>query len=79
MSVDNSTITTGGDALLLHVKAGMSVVVTEGGQWWIGNVIYAEGGAHDPEVPTLFQVADVATGVIHWANADLVTQIVPRV
>ena len=42
-------------------------------------MIYAEGGAHDPEVPTLFQVADVDSGVIHWANADLVTQIVPRV
>ena len=30
-----------------------------------------------PKVPTLFQVADVDTGVINWVNADLVTHIVP--
>ena len=78
MSVGHSTITAGGDALFLHVKAGMSVVVTEGDQWWIGDVIFAEGGARDPKAPTLFQVADVDTGVIRWVNADLVTHIVPR-
>ena len=30
MSVDHSTTTAGGDALFVHVKAGMSVVVPEG-------------------------------------------------
>ena len=33
----------------------------------------------EPEVPTLFQVADVDTGVINWVNADLMTHIVPSV
>ena len=30
----------------------------------------------DPKVPTLFQVADVDTGVINWVNAELVRHIV---
>ena len=72
MSVDHSRTNAGSDALFLHVKAGMSVVVTEGDQWWIGDVIFAEGGARDPKVPTLFQVADVDTGAIRWVNADSV-------
>ena len=42
MSVDHSTTTAGSDALFLHVKAGISIVVTEGDQWWIGDVIFAE-------------------------------------
>ena len=32
-----------------------------------------------PKTPTLFQVADVDTGIINWVNADFVTHIVPRV
>ena len=65
------------DPLFLHVKAGMTVVVSEGENWWMGDVIYKEGGARDPKVPTLFQIACVDTGVIRWVNADLVTQVVP--
>ena len=38
-----------------------------------------DGGARNPKVPTLFQVADVDTGVINWINADLMTHICPRV
>ena len=45
------------DPLFLHVKAGMTVVVSEGENWWMGDVIYKEGGARDPKVPTLFQIA----------------------
>ena len=41
--------------------------------------IWVDGGARNPKVPTLFQVADVDTGVINWINADLVTHICPRV
>ena len=55
----------------------MNVVVTEVGFWWMGDVIYKEGGASDPKVPTLFQIACVDTGVIRWVNADLVTHVVP--
>ena len=32
-------------------------------------MIWVDGGARNPRVPTLFQVADVDTGVINWVNA----------
>ena len=47
--------------------------------WWMADVIFVDGGARNPKVPTLFQVADVDSGVVRWGNADLVTHIVPRV
>ena len=47
--------------------------------WWMADVIHSDGGASDPKVPTLFQVADVDTGVVRRVCADLVTHIVPRV
>tara|TARA_Y100000813_G_C23829899_1_gene197041 strand:+ start:209 stop:457 length:249 start_codon:yes stop_codon:yes gene_type:complete len=66
--------------VFLHVKAGMTVVVIDtDGAWRMADVIWVDGGARNPKVPTLFQVADVDTGVINWINADLVTHIVPRV
>ena len=52
--------------------------ITEGA-WRMADVIWVDGGARNPKVPTLFQVADVDTGVINWINADLVTHICPRV
>ena len=82
MSVDHSVVTArpDRDPLFLHVKAGMTVVVTDTeGAWRMADVIWVHGGARNPKVPTLFQVADVDTGVINWVNADLVTHIVPRV
>ena len=39
---------------LARVKPGMAVVVTEVGFWWMGDVIYKEGGARDPKAPALF-------------------------
>ena len=65
--------------LFLSVKPGMTVVVTEKESWWMGDVLFMEGGARNPEVPTLFQIACVDTGTIRWVNADLVTHIVPAV
>ena len=56
-----------------------STAVSEGEDWWMGDVIWMEGGARDPRVPTLFQIACVDTGTIRWVNADLVSHIVPRV
>ena len=41
-------------------------------------VIHVDGGARDPRIPTMFQVADVDDGTIRWVNADLVTHIVPN-
>ena len=63
----------------LQVKTGDAVVITDSdGPWRMADVIWVDGGARNPKVPTLFQVADVDTGVINWVNADLVTHIVPR-
>ena len=76
------------DPLFLSVKAGMTVIVRhlppdqlgrEEDHWWMADVIHVDGGARNPKVPSLLQVADVDTGTIHWVNADLVTHIVPRV
>lgn len=68
------------DQLFLHVKSGMTVIVTDtDGAWRMADVIWVDGGASNPKTPTLFQVADVDTGVINWVNADFVTHIVPRV
>ena len=67
--------------VFLSVKAGMTVICgsTDADDWWMADVIHVDGGARDPRVPTLFQVADVDTGVVRWVCADLVTHIVPRV
>ena len=68
------------DLLFLHVKSGMTVIVTDtDGAWRMADVIRVDDGASNPKIPTLFQVADVDTGVINWVNADVVTHIVPRV
>ena len=47
-------------------------------RWLMADDTYVEGGARNPQVPTLFQVADVDSGEVFWVNADLVTHIVPR-
>ena len=57
--------------------AVMTVIVEDGSDWRTADVIWADGGVRNPKVPTLFQVANVDTGVINWVNADLVTHIVP--
>ena len=68
------------DPVFLHVKSGMTVIVTDtDGAWRMADVIWVDGGARNPKIPTLFQVADVDTGVINWVNVDFVTHIVPRV
>ena len=81
MSVDHASgvATPHSDPVFLHVKAGMTVIVEDGKDWRMAGVIWVDGGARNPKVPTLFQVADVDTGVINWVNADLVTHIVPKV
>ena len=60
--------------LFLSVLPGMTVCVTmlgpsfdataDKGDWWMGQVIWREGGARDPKVNTMFQIADIDTGVI---------------
>ena len=57
----------------------MTVIVEEGKVLRMAVVIWVDGGARNPKVLTLFQVADVDTGLINWVNADQGTHIVPRV
>ena len=67
----------------LSVQVGDLVVVQEetpsfsSGKedWWLGHVIYIAGGARDPSQNSIFQVADVDTGLIKTINADLVMGI----
>ena len=73
------------DAAFLTFKPG-DVVVVEPGQgdsavqqketWWMGQILWCEGGARDPTVPTLFQVVNVDTGIVRWINADEATRLV---
>ena len=66
------------DPIFLHVKAGMTVIVEDGCDWRMADVIWVDGGSRNPRVSTLFKVADVETGIINWVNANLVTHIVPK-
>ena len=68
----------------LSVKAGDFVIVQaqqqvahrEVDDWWMGQVVFCEGGARDPSVNTMFQVANVDNGCITWVNGDEVTHVV---
>ena len=82
MSVDHASAVAApkSDPVFLHVKACITVIVTDTeGAWRMADVIWVDGGARNPKVPTLFEVADVDTGVINWVNADLATHICPSV
>ena len=81
MSVDHFCGVTapGLDPVSLHVRPGMTVIVNDGKDWRMADVIWVDGCTRNPKFPTLFQVADVDTGVINWVNAELVTHICPRV
>tara|TARA_B100000405_G_scaffold164061_1_gene114532 strand:+ start:210 stop:383 length:174 start_codon:yes stop_codon:yes gene_type:complete len=57
----------------------MTVIVEEGKVLRMADVIWVDGGARKPKVLTLFEVADVDTGLINWVNADLGIHIVSRV
>ena len=74
MSVDHASAVAApkSDPVFLHVKAGITVIVTDTeGAWRMADVIWVDGGARNPKVPTLFQVADVNTGGINWVNIHL--------
>ena len=80
MSVDYSPVRPKGvQPLFLSVRAGMTVIIgnDNSDDWWMADVLHVDGGARDPRVPTLFQVADGDDGTIRWVCADVVTHIVP--
>ena len=68
-------------SVVLTVQVEMTVICasTDSDDWGMADAIDVDGGARDPKAPTLFQVADVETGVVRWVCTDLVTHIVPRV
>ncbi len=56
----------------LKVKRGDTVLV---GDNEIAKVLSYIGSARDPDVPSLFQVANIDTGEIHYVNANDVKEI----
>ena len=79
MSIDHSNLVVKLEAPFMHIRPGHFVIVggehVDQGDWWMGQVIFFEGGARDPKVNSLFQVADVDSGVIRWINADEVSEV----
>ena len=80
MSVDHCDLTVKAEASFLNAHPGHFVIVggdhLDQGDWWMGQVIFCEGSARHPRLPTLFQVADVDTGVTKWINADAVSNVI---
>ena len=73
-------------SIFLEVKAGDFVVVDENSfssppvhsNLWIGQVLYIVGGARNPSLNSIFQVANIDTGHIKNINADLVVAILKK-
>lgn len=87
MSVDHSSpppsLSVESPPDFLKLQPGMTVVVRHDPlpgealdqDWWMGQVVHCSGGARDPKAWTMFQIADVDSGVIRWVNADLILQV----
>ena len=63
-----------GDFVIIQVTQQVAHQVND--DWWMGQIVFCEGGARDPRVNTMFQVADVDDGGIFWVNGDEVTHVV---
>ena len=61
---------------IVIVQAQQQVAQKHTDEWFMGQVIWCEGGARDPRVNTMFQVTNVDEGGIYWVNGDLVIYIV---
>ena len=68
------------DPVFLHVKTGMTVIVSNpvDQAWCMADVLEVNNASHDTKTPILFLVAEVDTGIISWINPERVTHIVPR-
>ena len=84
MSVDHGVIKgTLSFPSYLGVKPGDVVLVwdhpelvdSDSSAWWVGEVIVIDRSVRDSREPSLFQVADVDSGVIRWVNADCVQKL----
>ena len=58
------------------IQAEQRIALKANTNWWMGQVVFCEGGARDPKVNTMFQIANVDDGCISWVNADEVTHVV---
>lgn len=76
MSVNHSVVTSqpDRDPLFTHIKADMTVIIEDNGDWWMADMIHVIGSVRNPKLPRFFQVVDVDTRVVRWIKADLVTQ-----
>ena len=69
--------------IFLAVEIGDLVAVcgpgsaSDAAQWWLGQVIHAEGGARC-NANSLFQIACVDSGAIRTVNADAVIEILQK-
>ena len=69
--------------LFLRVKPGQFVIVNENHNhsiptdtgWWMGQVLFCEGGLTGSKVNRLLQVADVDDGAIRWVDPDQVSHV----
>ena len=59
--------------LFLKVRPGDAVLYEKD---QIGKILTFIGGSRDPDAPTLFQIANVDSGEIHWIHGEEVTEIV---
>ena len=57
MSVDHASGVAApkADPVFLHVRAGMTVIVDDGSDWRMANVIGIDGGAKNPKAPRCFR------------------------
>ena len=80
VSVGHGDLAVKAEAPFLRVRPGHFVIVggdqLDQGDWWMGQVIFCEGSARYPRLPSLFQVADGDASVIKWINADAVTDLI---
>ena len=61
------------EPLFLKVRPGDAVLYEKD---QIGKILTFIGGSRDPDVPTLFQIANVDSGEIRWIHGEEVTEIV---
>ena len=57
------------------MRAPQEVPRAEKDNWWMGQVLCCKGGATDPNINSLFQVADIDDGAVKWVNADGVIHV----
>tara|TARA_B100001063_G_scaffold5294_1_gene3927 strand:- start:9067 stop:9360 length:294 start_codon:yes stop_codon:yes gene_type:complete len=62
-----------GDFVIVQEQQTVAQAKTDG--WWMGHVIWIDGGARNPDINSMFQIADVDDGAIRWVNGDEVLKV----